>query len=294
MLENKYSLKNKVAVISGASGGMGVAVAKRLLRDGCHVVTLSKYPLNWDDMPQNSDAHLMPLICDMTDGQILSEHIDKIISTFGQVDYLINAASVISLTGTVDTSMKHFDMMFDVNMRGTYMISKMLIPFLKQSDNAHILNFSPPLVMDAAYFHSHGAYTMSKYAMSMCALGMAHELYSDGIAVNCLWPRTLIHNDILQIDSDMVMPISESYMRHPAIMADAAQMILSKPAPICTGTFMIDDLVLQAHGIRNFDIYAVQLGNVLIENLFLPRDLPPPPHGVLVQSFNFNIIDTKH
>ena len=123
---------------------------------------------------------------------------------------------------------------------------------------------------------------------------MAHELYSDGIAVNCLWPRTLIHNDILQIDSDTVMPISESYMRHPAIMADAAQMILSKPAPICTGTFMIDDLVLQAHGIRNFDIYAVQSGNVLIENLFLPRDLPPPPHGVLVQSFNFNIIDTKH
>ena len=210
----------------------------------------------------------------------------EVIQHFGRIDYVVNNASAIYLSGTSKTTMKQFDLMFDVNVRGTYMLSRACIPYLKQSENAHIITFAPPLVMDASYFHSHVAYTMSKYGMSMCTLGMSHELYHEGIAVNSLWPRTAIYTAAMERIGAGAIP--KEYMRKPEIMADAAYAILRKPNLVATGTFLIDDLVLQAEGVRNFDQYAYQAGHTLLQDLFLPHDLPPPPQGVSVKNVNFS------
>ena len=295
-LADKYSVHGKIAVISGASRGIGAKIAETLAKLGCHIAILAKtdtpHPTlggtihTTAETVRKAGTEALPLVCDMRSETDIMTAVDKIIAKFGHIDYLINNASAIFLGGTCETSMKQFDLMYQINVRGTYMLSRACIPFLRLSQNAHIVTFSPPLTMDATYFYPHLAYTLSKYAMSMCTLGMAHEFYHDNIAVNSLWPRTAIHT--AATDHLCKGTISKDHMRKTDIMADAVHAILTKPAQACTGAFLIDDLVLMAEGVKNFDKYAYKPHTPLMQDLFLPYDLPAPPAGVTVQNFKIN------
>ncbi|MEM6603560.1 MAG: SDR family oxidoreductase [Pseudomonadota bacterium] len=299
---SKYSVKDKVAIVSGSSRGIGKEVALKLAEEGCHVAILAKtdkpHPTLEGTIHMTAEAvqkngvEALPIVCDIRYEEQIDKAINQIIAKFGRIDYVINNASAIYLTDTQETTAKQFDLMFGVNVRGTYLLSRAAIPFLKQSPNPHIVNFAPPLVIDAVNFYSHLPYTMSKYGMSMCTIGMAHEFFHDNIAVNSLWPRTIVKTAAL--DRVGAGAISDKYARKPRIMADATYAILKKPSQAATGTFLIDDLVLQADGVKDFDQYACEAGHPLIADLFLPHDLAPPPAGVIVQSFNLNAIDKKH
>ncbi len=185
---------------------------------------------------------------------------------FGGIDILVNNASAISLTGTLETPMKRFDLMFSVNVRGTYLCSQACLPDLKRAANPHILNLSPPLNMDAKWFAGHVAYTMAKYGMSMCVLGMAEEFRPDAVAVNALWPRTAIDTAALAMLGGFVSPANS---RKPGILADAAHWILTQPARECSGNFFIDDEVLARAGVTDLDRYAVAPGEPLVADFFL-------------------------
>jgi citronellol/citronellal dehydrogenase len=285
----KYpSLKGKVAIISGGSRGIGAATAHALARNGCHVIILGK-----TDKPHpklSGTIHsvaqecqelyrieTLALMCDIRNEADILNAVTNTMKKFGQIDILINSASAIQLSNTLETDSKKFDLMMNINIRGTYLMSQACVPFLKFSDNAHIVNFAPPLTMNAFYFNKHLAYTISKYGMSMCTLGMAHEFYHDNIGVNSLWPRTIIKTAAIEnLGMDHIV---DKVMRKPEIMADAVLEIVTKPAKVCSGSFLIDDLVLAAAGVTDFDQYACEAGNPLMKDLFLPHDLPPMPSG---------------
>lgn len=297
----KYSVRDKVAIISGSSRGIGAETAIRLAKEGCHVVILGKTDAPHDtlkgtihetaELAKLYGVEALPIACDIRDDEQISNVIDKVAGKFGQLDYLINNASAVYLHDTLKVTPKQYDLMMDVNVRGTYMLSKACIPLMKHSKNPHILTYSPPLVMDAQFFFSHGAYTMSKFGMSMTTLTMSHEFFHDNIAVNSLWPRTIIYTAAMERLGQG--KIAKEYMRKPVIMADAAYAILKKPTQICSGTFMIDDLVLQAEGVTNFDQYSYMKGHTLLQDLFVPHDTPPPPQGVMVQNINFANFGTE-
>ncbi|MGH8177216.1 MAG: SDR family oxidoreductase [Steroidobacter sp.] len=264
------SLRNKTLFITGASRGIGLAIAKRAARDGANIAIAAKSDQPHPKLPgtihtaaaeiEAAGGKALPMQVDIRDENAVAEAAKKCAEHFGGIDILVNNASAISLSGTIDTPMKRFDLMFGVNVRGTFVCSQACIPYLKQSAKAgrqpHILNLSPPLSMKARWFAPHVAYTMAKYGMSMCVLGMAEELRSDGIGVNALWPRTVIATAALNL-----IPLADPKRgRKPEIMADAAHAVLTRDPRNCTGNFFIDDEVLAEAGEKDLDQYAVTPG----------------------------------
>jgi citronellol/citronellal dehydrogenase len=271
------SLKGKSILITGASRGIGKAIALRAAREGANIGVIGKTAEENVKLPgtvytavkeiEQAGGKALPLITDIRFEEQAKEAVKNMSDTFGGIDLLINNASAISLTPTLQTEMKRFDLMVDVNVRGTFMMSKLTIPYLKKAENPHILTLSPPLNMDARWFSNNVAYTISKYGMSMCVLGMAEELKPFKIAVNALWPRTAIATAAVKnlLGGDK----SISHSRKPEIVADAAFFILTSPSSVCTGNFFIDDEVLIEHGVCDLASYAVQLNVPLIRDFFL-------------------------
>ncbi|MEI7964289.1 MAG: NAD(P)-dependent oxidoreductase [Chitinophagaceae bacterium] len=271
------SFKNKTVLITGASRGIGKAIGLRLAKEGANIVIASK---SVEENPklggtifsaaaemEAAGGKALAIQCDIRFEDQIQTVIDKTIETFGGIDILVNNASAINLTPTTQTEPKRFDLMFDINVRGTFMMSRACIPWLKKSTQAHILNLSPPLNMDMKWFSKHLAYTISKYDMTMIALGLAAELKNDGIAANTLWPKTTIATAAVQnlLGGDMLMKMS----RTPAIIADAAYYILSKSAAECSGNSFTDEAVLAAEGITDLSGYSVVPGATLYTDLFV-------------------------
>ena len=278
------SLKDKVIFISGGSRGIGLAMAKKAAQDGAKIVIAAKtadphpklpgtiYTAAEEIVKAGGDA--LPIICDIRNEDNVRDAINKSVDHFGGIDICINNASAIQLTNVKDTEMKRYDLMHQINGRGTYMVSKYCLPHLEKASNPHILNLSPPLDMSPKWFAGTVAYTMAKYTMSMCVLGMAEELKPDGIAVNGLWPRTAIATAAVKniLGGEELMSIS----RTPEIMADAAYEIFNKNSEDFSGNFCIDDLVLYEAGIKDFSHYADVPFDQLALDFFLPDDTPLP------------------
>ncbi len=270
MHEDSLSLKGKTMFITGASRGIGLAVAKRAAQDGANIVILAKTTDPNPKLPgtiysaaQEIDAaggKALPLAVDIRDDDAVLAAVAKAVETFGGIDILVNNASAISLTNSEATPMKRFDLMNGINARGTYLCNVACLPELKKSAkagrNPQVLTMSPPLSMKTHWFSPHTAYTMAKYGMSMCTLGHAGEFKKFGIAVNSLWPRTAIATAAMQ----MIPGVDVALCRTPDIMADAAYAILSGTS-LSTGNFYIDDEVLAAHGVTDLGKYAVTPGN---------------------------------
>jgi citronellol/citronellal dehydrogenase len=270
-------LRGKTLFITGASRGIGLAIGVRAARDGANVVIVAKTTEPHPKLPgtiytaaeeiERAGGKALPVACDIRDEAAVQAAVAKAVETFGGIDILVNNASAISLTGTLETPMKRFDLMHQINTRGTFLCSQACIPYLKKSSNPHVLNIAPPLHMEARWFAGHVAYTMAKYGMSMCVLGMAEEFRSDGIAFNALWPRTAIATAAVRNLLGGEAAIRGS--RKPEIMADAAHVILTRPARECTGQFFIDEEVLASVGVTDFSQYAVDPTVPLIPDLFV-------------------------
>ncbi len=275
------TLHGKTLFISGGSRGIGLAIALRAAHDGANIAIAAKTAEPNPKLPgtihsaaaeiEQAGGHALPIACDIRDEAAVEAAVAATAARFGGIDILVNNASAISLTGTLATPMKRFDLMFDVNVRGTFACSQACLPHLKrsatQSRNPHILTLSPPLNLDAKWFAPHVAYTMAKYGMSMCVLGMAREFRADGIAVNALWPRSIIATAALA----MIPGAREQldHTRKPEIMADAAHAILTRDARTTTGNFFFDDDVLRESGVTDFAPYAIKPGAPLLPDLFL-------------------------
>lgn len=269
--------KDKTVLITGASRGIGKAIGLRLAREGANIVIASK---SVEENPklggtifsaaaemEAAGGKALAVQCDIRFEDQVQNVIDKAVETFGGIDILVNNASAINLTATEQIEPKRYDLMHDINVRGTFFVSKACIPHLKKGTNAHILNLSPPINLDMKWFSKHLAYTISKYNMSMIALGLAAELKKYNIAANALWPRTTIATAAVQnlLGGDMLMKMS----RTPDIIAESAFCILSKPSAECTGNTFIDEQVLASEGITDLDKYAVVPGGKLYNDLFI-------------------------
>jgi citronellol/citronellal dehydrogenase len=269
------SLKGKTLFITGGSRGIGLAIGLRAARDGANVAIAAKTVEPHPKLPgtihsagreiEAAGGRSLPLQCDIRDEGQLARAVAAAVERFGGIDVLVNNASAISLTGTLETPMKRFDLMFGINVRGTYAASQACIPHLREAGNPHILTLSPPLNLKPHWFKGHVAYTMAKYGMSMCVLGMAEEFREAGIAVNALWPRTAIATVALQ----MIPGADPSRARKPEIMADAAHWILTQPARACSGNFFIDDDVLRKAGVADLRSYAVDPSKSPYPDLFV-------------------------
>jgi citronellol/citronellal dehydrogenase len=270
-------LRGKTLFITGASRGIGKAIALRAARDGANIVIAAKTTEPHPKLPgtiytaaeeiEKAGGKALPCVVDIRDEAQIAAAVAKAVETFGGIDILVNNASAISLTGTVDTPMKRFDLMHGINTRGTFACSQACIPHLAKSSNPHILNNSPPLNMEARWFAPHVAYTMAKFGMSMCVLGMAEELKPQGIAVNAIWPRTVIATAAVQnlLGGDAAMKGARS----PDVMADAAHAILTKPSRSFTGNFCIDEEVLRAEGVTDLEKYSMVPGAELYPDYFI-------------------------
>ena len=264
------NLAGKRIFITGGSRGIGLAIALRAARDGASVAIAAKTTEPHPSLPgtiftaateiEAAGGKALPIQCDIRDEAQIAAAIAQTAQAFGGIDILINNASAINLTKTEATPAKRFDLMFDVNVRGTFLASQAAIPYLRESAaagrNPHILTLSPPLSMKPKWFKNHVAYTMAKYGMSMCVLGMSEEFKRDGIAVNALWPRTAIDTAALA----MIPGIDTSTCRTPEILSDSAHIILTRDSNECTGNFFVDDEVLASEGITDLDKYAVVPG----------------------------------
>jgi citronellol/citronellal dehydrogenase len=269
------ALKGKTLFITGGSRGIGLAIALRAAADGANVVIAAKTVEPQPKLPgtihtaareiEAAGGKCLPVQCDIREEVQIARAVGAAAERFGGIDILVNNASAISLTGTMETPLKRFDLMFGINVRGTYATSQACIPHLRKAANPHILTLSPPLNMNPRWFESHVAYTMAKYGMSMCVLGMAREFQEAGIAVNALWPRTIIATAALQ----MIPDIDAAHGRRPEIMADAAHWILTQPARACSGNFFIDEDVLRNAGVADLQKYAVDPSKPLMPDLFL-------------------------
>ncbi len=279
------TLNGKTLFITGASRGIGLAIAKRAAKDGANVAVAAKTAEPHKHLPgtiytaaeeiEAAGGKALPLIVDVRDEHSVNEAVEKTAEEFGGIDICVNNASAIMLTGTEATEMKRYDLMHQVNGRGTFLTSKTCVPYLKKSENPHVLNLSPPLDMSPKWFGGHVAYSMAKFNMSMCVLGMAEEFKHDGIAFNALWPRTTIATAAVQfaLGGDTMINMS----RTPEIMADAAHAIFTKPARECTGNFFIDDTVLYENGVTDFEKYRHDPSQKLLVDFFVPDDATPPP-----------------
>lgn len=270
------TLKDKVIFITGASRGIGREIALRCARDGAKIVIAAKTAEPHPKLEgtiytvakevEEAGGKALPIILDVRDDQQIQDAVSNTLNTFGGIDILVNNASAINLTKTLDTPMRRYDLMMSVNVRATFACSQACLPLLKKSQNPHILTLSPPLNMKTKWFAPHVAYTMSKYGMSMCTLGMAEEFKNEGIAVNSLWPQTVIATAaiVYNFPKELIQAA-----RKPQIMADAAYAILTKNSRECTGNFFIDEEVLQANGVTDFSDYAVNPKVPLYKDLFL-------------------------
>jgi len=258
------SLQGKTLFVSGASRGIGLAIAVRAARDGANVAIVAKTTESHPKLPgtiftaaaeiEAAGGKALPIACDIRFEDQVRAAAEETAGRFGGIDICINNASAITLTPTAKTEMKRYDLMQAINARGTFVCSQATLPYLRQSTNPHILTLSPPLDMEAKWFAPHVAYTMAKFGMSMCTLGMAREFRGDGIAVNSLWPLTTI--DTAAVRNLLGGPKMAEASRTPEILADAAYAILNKPARECTGNFFIDEEVLRAAGVTDFSKYA--------------------------------------
>ena len=270
------NLKDKTLFITGASRGIGKAIALRAARDGANIVIAAKTDTPHPKLTGTihtaaeemtaAGGHALALKLDVRDERLVDAAIDTAAAHFGGIDILVNNAGAITLQGTQELPMRRFDLMFAVNVRATYCCSRAVIPHLLKAGNPHILNLSPPLNLNPEWFRNHVAYTMSKYGMSMCVLGMAEEFKSQGIAVNALWPRTVIATAAINMLGGRIEPDN---CRTENIMADAAHAILCRDSRSCSGNFFIDEAVLIEEGQTDFAQYAVLAGAPLLKDLFL-------------------------
>ncbi|CAO4185103.1 SDR family oxidoreductase [Methylorubrum populi] len=279
------SLAGKTLFITGASRGIGLAIGLRAARDGANIAIAAKtaepHPklegtiFTAAEQIERAGGKALPLVVDVRDEEAVKDALDRTANTFGGLDIVVNNASAISLSNTPKTEMKRFDLMHQINTRGTYMVSKYAIPYLEKAENPHILMLSPPLDMAEKWFAPHLAYTMAKFGMSLCVLGLAGELRSRGIAVNALWPRTTIATAAVQnlLGGDALMQAS----RTPEIMADAAHALFRKDARGITGRFLIDDTFLAEEGVTEFSKYRVTAGVPLAPDFFVPETSVAPP-----------------
>lgn len=269
--------KGKTAFITGASRGIGKAIALRLAKEGANIIVAAKTTEPHPKLEgtiftaakeiEEAGGQAMPVKVDIRFEEEVQAAVDKGVAQFGGIDICINNASAISLTGTLQTQMKRYDLMHSVNTRGTFLTSKVCLPYLLKAENPHILNLSPPLNMEEKWFAPHVAYTMAKFGMSMCVLGMAGEFKKQGVAVNALWPRTTIATAAVNnlLGGEQLMQQS----RWPSIMGDAAYYILRRASKSCTGNFFVDDDVLAEEGITDLSAYAVNPDKKLAPDFFV-------------------------
>jgi citronellol/citronellal dehydrogenase len=279
------SLKGKTLFITGASRGIGLAIALRAAKDGANIAIAAKTDTPHPklkgtihtaaDEIEKAGGKAIPIVCNVREEASVKQAIEKAASHFGGIDIVVNNASAIQLTPATATDMNRFDLMHQVNARGTFMVSKYAIPHLERAKNPHILMLSPPLDMKEKWFAPYTAYAMAKYGMSLVVLGLAGELRPQGIAVNALWPRTTIATAAIEnlLGGERMMNMS----RTPAILADAAYRIFAKPAREFTGNFLIDDTFLAGEGVSDFEPYRVNPAIELAPDFFVPDDIPPPP-----------------
>jgi citronellol/citronellal dehydrogenase len=270
------SLKGKTLFITGASRGIGKAIGLAAARQGANVAVAAKSDVPNPKLPgtihdaaaemERAGGKALAVRCDVRDENEIAAAVRATVERFGGIDVLVNNASAILLAGTVETPMKRYDLMHQVNARGTFACSQACIPFLEKARNPHILNLSPPLSLKARWFAPHVAYTMAKYGMSLCVLGMAEELRERGIAVNALWPRTVIATAALNL---LGGDETAKRGRTADVVADAAMVILNRDARTTTGNFFIDEDVLRAEGVTDFAKYAVKPGEELLPDFFL-------------------------
>lgn len=273
-------LQGKTLFISGGSRGIGLAIALRAAKDGANVVIAAKTAEPHPKLPgtiytaaeeiEQAGGQALPVVCDIRSEEQVEAAVAAGVDNFGGIDICVNNASAISLQPTMRTSMRRFDLMHQVNTRGTFLVSKACVPHLTNADNPHILNLSPPLNMEEKWFAPHVAYTMAKFGMSLCVLGMAGEFREQGIAVNALWPRTAIATAAVQnlLGGDEIIKRS----RKPEIMADAAHVVLTRPSREFTGNFCVDDEVLESAGVTDLTPYAVDPSADLVADFFVePR-----------------------
>jgi citronellol/citronellal dehydrogenase len=270
------SLKGKTLFITGASRGIGLAIALRAARDGANIVIAAKTAEPHAKLPgtihtaaaeiEDAGGQALPIVCDIRDDQVVADAVAAAAQQFGGIDIVVNNASAIALLDTEHVSMARFDLMHQVNARGTFLVSKTCLPWLQKSDNPHILALAPPPDMKEKWFAPHVAYSMAKYGMSLCVLGMAGEFREHGIAVNSLWPRTTIATAAVNMlgGDELIM-----HSRKPEIMADAAYVILTKPSREFTGNFCIDDTVIEGEGVSDLSAYAVNPDVPLAPDFFV-------------------------
>jgi citronellol/citronellal dehydrogenase len=278
-------LSGKTLFITGASRGIGLAIALRAARDGANVAIAAKTAEPHPKLPgtiytaaeeiEQAGGKALPLIVDVRDEASVLAGVEQTVQRFGGIDICVNNASAISLTGTLQTDIKRYDLMNQVNARGTFLTSKACLPHLKNAANPHVLMLSPPLDMKPKWFAGHVAYSMAKFGMSMCVLGMSEEFRGDGVAFNALWPRTGIATAAIR--NALAGDEGMRRCRKPEIMADAAYAIFNKPSREFTGQFLIDDTFLYGEGVRDFDQYRVDPSEPLMPDFFVPDDIPPPP-----------------
>lgn len=283
-------LANKTLFITGASRGIGLAIALKAARDGANIAVAAKTAEPHPKLEgtiytaaqeiENAGGRALPLVMDVRDEDAVKRAINETVATFGDLDIVINNASAIARTPVADTDMRRFDLMHQVNTRGTFLVSKYSIPHLAKAANPHILMNSPPLDMQEKWFAGSTGYSIAKYGMSLVVLGLAGELRAQGIAVNALWPRTTIATAAIKnlLGGERVMRMS----RTPAIMADAAYLIFQKPAKNFTGNFLIDDSFLASEGVTDFDKYRAEPNEPLAPTFFVPDDSAPPA-GVVIE-----------
>jgi citronellol/citronellal dehydrogenase len=284
---NPMSLKGKRIFISGASRGIGLEIAKACARDGAMVAIAAKTAEPHPKLPgtiytaakeiEEAGGKALPLVCDIRFEDDVNKAVEAAVAEFGGLDICINNASAINLSGTDDLTMKQYDLMHQINGRGSYLVTKACLPYLKQGNNPHVLNLAPPLAMYPKWFAQFPAYAAAKYTMSLWVLGMAEEFKKYGIAVNALWPRSYVSTSVsMAAKSDA--PQNKN-ARKPNIMGEAAYHILSRTAAEFTGNFCIDDLILAEEGVTDFEQYHCYPGEPLLADLFLPDDLPASPGG---------------
>lgn len=278
------SLAGKTLFITGASRGIGLAIALRAARDGANIVIAAKTAEPHKKLPgtiysaaeevEKAGGQALPLVVDVREPDNVKAAVEAAVERFGGIDICVNNASAIQLTGTLQTDIRRYDLMNQVNARGTFIVSRACLPYLLKASNPHVLMLSPPLDMSPRWFGNHVAYTMAKYGMSMCVLGMAEEFKDQGVAFNALWPRTGIAT--AAIEFALAGEEGMKHCRTPDIMADAAHVIFNKPSRQCTGNFFIDDLVLYEAGIRDFNKYRVDPTKPLMPDFFVPENTPLP------------------
>jgi len=287
------SLAGKTLFITGASRGIGLAIALRAARDGANIAIAAKTAQPHPKLEgtiytaaehiERAGGKALPLVVDVRDEAIVKNALDATAQKFGGVDIVVNNASAISLSSVAETDMKRFDLMHQINARGTFVVSKWAIPYLEKASNPHVLMISPPLDMKEKWFAPHTAYSMAKFGMSLVVLGLAGELRDKGVAVNALWPRTIIATAAI---ANLLGGEERMHQaRKPDIVAAAAHAIFTSPSRELTGHFLIDDTFLAQRGVTNFDRYRVDPTQELSQDFFLPDDIPPPPNVHTVENY---------